>query len=101
MAGKYKRWPHSTQDLNEVIEAVPFNGKNIDDVAAFVGYIPEIIDKHKGALKIINDHATFKLVPGAWVVKGEFKGKEVFYVADNCTFSLQWNTNMRDPENYL
>lgn len=96
MARIYNRIPNKSEDQNDDVEAVRFTGNNIDEISEFVGYIPEMIDKHKVILKIVSSHGTFKLLMGHWVAKGEYQGNEVFYVMDNNTFSLRWNTSQRE-----
>jgi hypothetical protein len=93
MARIYKRLPNNSTDQNDDIEAVRFTGNNIEEVAEFVGYVPEIIDKNKPVYKIVSPHGTFKLTMGQWIGKGEYQGNEIFYVIDNSTFVKRWECN--------
>jgi hypothetical protein len=98
MARIYKRLPNNSKDQHEDLEAVQYSGNNINDVSEFVGYVPEIYNKHKASLKIINPHGTFALGIGQWVAKGTVQGNEIFYVMDHSIVARRWNVDKRHFE---
>lgn len=98
MARIYKRYPNKSEDQHDDLEAVLYNGNNIDAVTEFVGYVPEIANKHKHTLKIVSSHGIFQLGIGQWVAKGIYQDKEIFYVMEHSTVALRWNVDNRQME---
>lgn len=93
MARIYKRLPNNSEDQHDDLEGVFYTGANLEAVTQFLGYVPEIANKHKCSLKIVNKHATFQLGIGQWLAKGKLGKKEIFYVMDHAIVVRRWDVN--------